>query len=168
MTGWNILPKSTKCFALFAVFAHKVIGNVGRVDPAFTTSGTQASRWKDARKVLSRHQASAIHKQAVLCRKDFETVTPISLQLDKVAADEASRLKQQQERNRQILYRIIDVVIVLAKTGHPLRGHREGSDSHNRGLFLEITHLLAQYDPVLSDHFKNGPKNATCIKHYSK
>lgn len=157
-------PKVDKMFCFVCrVFAHKVIGNVGRVDPAFTTSGTQASRWKDARKVLSRHQASAIHKQAVLCQKDFETVTPISLQLDKAAADEASRLKQQQERNRQILYRIINVVIVLAKTGHPLRGHREGSDSHNRGLFLEITHLLAQYDPVLSDHFQNGPKNATYV-----
>ena len=70
-------------------------------------------------------------------------MAPVSLQLDKAAANEACRIKQQQERNRQILYCIIDVVIVLAKTGHPLRGHREGSDSHNRGLFLEITHLLA-------------------------
>lgn len=85
------------CFVCRA-FAHKrlLIGSVGRVDPAFTTSGTQASRWKDARKVLSRHQASSIHKQAALCRKDFETITPISLQLDKAAAVEASRLKEQQ------------------------------------------------------------------------
>ena len=118
---------------------------MGRVDPAFTTSGTQASCWKDARKVLSRHQASFIHKQAALRQKDFETITPINLQLDKAAAIEASdsRLKEQQERNRQILYRIIDVVVVLAKTGHPLRGHRENSDSQNRVLFLEITQLLA-------------------------
>ena len=44
-----------------------------------------------------------------------------------------------QERNRQILYRIIDVVKLLAKTGHPFHGHREGSESLNKGLFLEIT-----------------------------
>ena len=50
---------------------------------------------------------------------------------------------------------------MLANTDHPLRGHREGSDSHNRGLFLEITTLLARYDPVLSDHFQNSPRNAT-------
>ena len=98
-----------------------------------------------------------------MCRKDFETITPINLQLDKAAAVEACRLKEQQERNRQILYRIIDVVVVLAKTGHPLRGHREGSDSHNRGLFLEITHLLSQYDPVLKEHFQSSPRNATYI-----
>ena len=150
------------CFVCRA-FAHKVIGSVGRVDPAFTISGTQASRWKDARKVLSRHQASSVHKQAALCQKDFETITPIHLQLDKAAAIEASRLKEQQERNRQILYRIIDVVVVLAKTGHPLRGHRESSDSQNRGLFLEITHLLSQYDPVLKEHFQNSPRNATYV-----
>ena len=103
-------PKVDRMFCFVCrVFAHKVIRSAGRVDPAFTTSGTQASRWKDARKVLSRHQASAVHKQAVLCRKNFETVTPISHQLDKAAAVKACRLKQQQERNRQILYRIIDV-----------------------------------------------------------
>ena len=163
----NWLEYSTKVDKMFCfvcrAFAHKVIGSVGRVDPAFTTSGTQASRWKDARKVLSRHQASCVHEQAALCRKDFETITPIHHQLDKAATVEASRLKEQQERNRQILYRIIDVIIVLAKTGHPLRGHREGSDSHNRGLFLAITHLLSQYDPVLKEHFQSSPRNATYV-----
>ena len=155
-------PKVDKmyCFACRA-FAHKVSRSVGRVDPAFSSSGTQASRWKDARSVLSKHQASAVHKQALLCLTDYQTITPINLQLDGVAAENASRVKRQQERNRQILYHIIDVVVLLARTGHPLRGHREGSDSHNRGLFLEITHLLAQYDPVLKDHFQTSPKNAT-------
>ena len=47
------------------------------------------------------------------------------------------------------------------KTGHPLRGHREHTESHNRGLFLEITHLLAKYDGVLQNHFENRPQNAT-------
>ena len=73
------------CFVCCA-FAHKVIGSVGRIDPASTTSGTQGSRWKDARKVLSKHQASSVHKQAALCQKDFETITPINLQLDKATA----------------------------------------------------------------------------------
>ena len=53
---------------------------------------------------------------------------------------------------------IIDVVVLLAQTSHPLRGHCEGSDSHNRGLFREITSLLAQYDPVLKDHFQILPR----------
>ena len=65
------------CFVCCA-FAHKVIGSVGPVDPAFTTPGTQASLWKDARKVLSKHQASSVHKQAALRQKHFETITPIN------------------------------------------------------------------------------------------
>ena len=149
--GWSTHQKQTECVC--RAFAYKVSGSVGRVDPAFVSSGTQASRWKDARSALLKHQASAVHKQAALCLSDYQTTTPVNLQLDKAAAENASRVKRQQERNRQILYRIIDVVVLLAPTGHLLRGHREGSDSHNRGLFLEITNLLAQYDPVLKDHF---------------
>ena len=57
--------------------------------------------------------------------------------------------------------RIIDVVVLLVRTGHPLRGHHEGIDSHNRGLFPEITSLLAQYDPVLKDHFQNSRDGST-------
>ena len=29
--------------------------------------------------------------------------------------------------------------------------------------FLEITHLLAQYDPVLKEHFQYSPRNATYV-----
>ena len=80
--------------------------------------------------------------------------------MDKAAAENVSRLEKQQECNRNILYRIIDVVLLLAKTGHPLRGHREHSDSNNKGLFLEVTELLAKYDIVLKNHFEKGPRNA--------
>ena len=51
--------------------------------------------------------------------------------------------------------------MLLVNTGHPLHGHREHTESHNRGLFLEITQLLAKYDGVLENHFENGPQNAT-------
>ncbi|XP_011407856.1 PREDICTED: uncharacterized protein LOC105315057 [Amphimedon queenslandica] len=65
-----------------------------------------------------------------------------------------------QESNRQALYRIIDIVKLLAETGHPFRGHRKGSESLNKGLFLEIAGLLTKYDPILNSHFEKGPKNA--------
>ena len=38
---------------------------------------------------------------------------------------------------------------------------RENNESHNRGLFLEIVHLLAKYDGILKTHFEDGPRNAT-------
>ena len=99
----------------------------------------------------------------------------MNLQLDKAAAAAgvhwssllkdtgvhwSSLLKDSRKGIDRFCTVIIDVVVLLAQTSHPLRGHREGSDSHNRGLFREITSLLAQYDPVLKDHFQNSPKNA--------
>ncbi|XP_011409153.1 PREDICTED: uncharacterized protein LOC105316054 [Amphimedon queenslandica] len=150
------------CFVCRA-FAHKVTGSIGRVDSAFTTRGTQASQWKEARKVLAKHQASTVHKQASLSYCDFLSLVPINMQLDRAAAIEACRLKEQQERNRQALYRIIDVITLLVRTGHLLRGHREGADSNNRGLFLEIVNLLSQYDGVLKHHFDTCPRNATYV-----
>ena len=59
------------------------------------------------------------------------------------------------------MYHIIDVILLLVKTGHPLHGHQENSKSFNRGLFLEITHLLVNYDEVLKTPFEYGQRNAT-------
>ena len=118
-------------------------------------------KWKKATTLLSKHQNSLVHKQSALSYTDFLQSVPINHQLDQASARNCSRLQKQQETNREILYRIIDVILLLVKTGHPLRGHRENTDSHNRGLFLEITHLLAKYDEILKVHFEDGPRNAT-------
>ena len=74
-------------------FAHRVVGSVGHIDAAFTSSGTQAKRWKNARSALSKHQSSSIHKQAALCWVDFVSLKPISQQLSKEAEASASRQK---------------------------------------------------------------------------
>ena len=131
------------------MFVLKVPRNVGQVDPAFTMTETQA---KNARSALFKHQNSAVHKQAGLLQLDCHSITPVNLQLDKTAADHRSKVKQQQEKNRQILYHTINVIVVLVKTGHPLCGYCEGNDSHNKDLFLEMTHLLAQYDTILKSN----------------
>ena len=42
-----------------------------------------------------------------------------------------------------------------------LRGHRESSDSANRGNFLEIMSLVvAEHDPVIKHKLSDGPRNA--------
>ena len=93
-------PKVDKMYCFTCrVFALKVPRNVGRVDPAFTISGTQAHRWKNARSALFKHQKSAVHKQAGLLQLDYHSITPVNLQLDKTAADHRSKVKQQQEKN---------------------------------------------------------------------
>lgn len=56
--------------------------------------------------------------------------------------------------------RLIDVIICLTKSGKPFRGHAESLTSHQKGLFLEVIHLLSKYDVTLKSHLDNGPKNA--------
>ena len=100
------------CFVCRA-FAYKVSGSVGQVDPAFVSSGTQASQWKDARSALSKHQASAVHKQAALCLSNYQTTTPVNLQLDKAAAENASRIKN----SRKGIDRFSTVSLMLLTIG---------------------------------------------------
>jgi len=59
--------------------------------------------------------------------------------------------------NREIIKRLIDVIIILTKSGSPFRGHLEHEDSVNKGLFLEIVDLLKQYDPIIKNHLEHGP-----------
>lgn len=50
------------------------------------------------------------------------------------------------------LSRLLDVILFLARLSLPLRKHREGVLSGNRGNFLELVNLWSKYDPVLKDH----------------
>ena len=94
----------------------------------FTTTGMGH---KEARRILYKHQNSVVHKQAALLQLDYHTDTPLSLQLDRVAVDDRSRLKEKQEKNREILYHIMSIIVTLVKSGHhhPLCSHREDKDS---------------------------------------
>ncbi|KAL4710074.1 hypothetical protein ACJJTC_016476 [Scirpophaga incertulas] len=61
-------------------------------------------------------------------------------------------LDQEKKKWRDILSRLLDIILFLARQNLPLRGHREGISSDNRGNFLELVNLLSKYDPVLKEH----------------
>ena len=133
---WNIRTRGSKYFEIYGPGGTKKGGpNLSWQILLLRHLGPKLAVGK--MQILSRHQAVLFTSKQNCVR--FETMTPINLQLDKAAAVEASRLKEQQERNRQILYRIIVMfwprlvilweVIVKVVT-------------HNRGLFLEITSFV--------------------------
>ena len=62
--------------------------------------------------------------------------------------------------NRQYLKSIVDVVMVCARQGIALRGHRESEDKLNRGNFLALLDLVAKYDPTVASRLTFGQKNA--------
>lgn len=62
--------------------------------------------------------------------------------------------------NRQYLKSIVDVVMVCARQGIALRGHRESEDKLNRGNFLALQDLVAKYNPTVASRLTSGQKNA--------
>lgn len=80
--------------------------------------------------------------------------------IDKSNKIQLDQKEKERLKNRQIMYRLIDIVLCLGLGGRPFRGHIENSSEHNQGLFLELVNLLKKYDPLLKDHLIYGPRNA--------
>lgn len=73
-------------------------------------------------------------------------------------------IDQEKKKWRDILSRLLDVILFLARQNLPLRGHREGVSSDNRGNFLELVNLLSKYDPVLKEHMLRIEHAIACTK----
>ena len=63
-------------------------------------------------------------------------------------------------QNRHYIETIADTILLCSRQQIALRGHRESSNSMNRGNFLEILHFIAKRDPAVKHRLENGPKNA--------
>jgi len=59
------------------------------------------------------------------------------------------------KKDREILFHLIGTTVYLARQGLAFRGHDESRTSSNRGNFLELVHLLAEYDSVLRMHLES-------------
>ena len=55
---------------------------------------------------------------------------------------------------REVLRRIIDVIVFLSERGLALRGHDEIIGSCHNGNFLGIIKLLSKVDPFLATHMQ--------------
>lgn len=72
------------------------------------------------------------------------------------------------ELNREIMTRIVDIALLIAKQGLAFRGKRyeaaynlsDLTSNLNQGNFLEIVKLMEKYDPVLQTHINNSIKKS--------
>ena len=129
-----------------------------RPESAFTTNGFKD--WKHAtgkNGILNGHNNCITHKQSVIAWKQFQLNakqgTSISEQLENTRAEVI-------QKNRHYLKTIIEVLLLCSKQEIALRGHRESSESLNRGNFLEILGVIARHDKIVLDKMTNGPRNA--------
>lgn len=83
------------------------------------------------------------------CYTSFLNSKSIDLVLDESNAQRISQREENRLKNRDILSRLIDVVLCLAKNGKPFRDHDEKDSSVYKDLFLEFLEVLKKYDSVL-------------------
>ncbi len=100
--------------------------------------------WEHLSARIDSHAESQIHTGACVMYEQWRRNGRIDANMERDARNAANYC-------RQILERIINVTITLATCNMSLRGHREIIGESNSGNFLNITQLLARYDPVLKE-----------------
>jgi hypothetical protein len=133
----------------------------GHTDPAFTKNGFK--NWHRAGECFERHEKSRCHISSVSSWLRYSKDKPIDVQLEDNKEVYLSQQEKLKKRNRDIMERLINIIICIKKGGCPLRGHDETSGSAVKGLYLEIVNLIAKYDPLLKEHTDSGPRNATYL-----
>ena len=129
------------------------------------------SNWKKQNERICGHEKTIGHKNAKIAAVLILENSNLESLLDKQSkAIENARLKEL-VKNRELLKRIIDVIILLGKLGIAFRGHRENmadEDVFNNGIFLELVKLLGKYDEILGKHVEKVRKDHEKIKSDAK
>jgi len=160
-TLYNWIEYSTKLDAVFCFPCRCFRGNESNnSQTTITFSKVGFKGWNKANEAFKKHQLSKCHVNSSTSLLNFLNGKSIDCVLDKAKEVSLSKKSEERIKNRQIMNRLIDIVICLCKGGRPFRGHNESSTSNNQGLFKEILNLLSKYDDLLKTHFQEGPKNA--------
>lgn len=109
---------------------------------------------------LEKHENSKPHDSA--CKVYF------NISSGKTINSFFSHRQKMVELNREIMTRIVDIALLIAKQGLAFRGKRYEAaynlsdliSNLNQGNFLEIVKLAAKYDPVLQTHINNSIKKS--------
>lgn len=99
------------------------------------------------------HERSANHKICFFDWKELERKFTSNSTLDK---DFQRVLKNEKQKWREILLRIVHCIKYLALQNQALRGHRESlTDPANAGNFLELIKLISVFDLFMKGHLES-------------
>ena len=133
---------------------------VSFVQGGFSSSGSNL--WN----VANRHQASKKHITNHTAYKLLGNVD-VACALDEARQREVARHNHTASRYSKILEHHVDVAVFLSAQGLAFRGHNESRSSFNRGNFLELLEILADFSSDLRSFLDNdrvtytshGPQN---------
>jgi len=103
--------------------------------------------WKNISRIIENHEILPDHLHSEISRSLFSKNLRLDLKLPLVLS-----ANRQIAENRQVVKIIIDAIIYTARQNIALRGHDESRKSLNKGNFLELVDLLANYHAPLQIH----------------
>jgi len=131
-------------------------------DNIFKSTGYK--NWKNAlsnNKGLYRHDNSEDHKQNVITWIDYKKNKTNKTSVLSQLGDHHAQIVIE---NRIYLEAIIISLRMLAIQGSAFRGHIETKDSLNKGNFLELMNVIANFNDIVKKKI-TGPKNARYLHH---
>ena len=146
------------CFCYPCRLFGTVSSGSSRPEPTFTSIGFKD--WKHAtgnKGTLNGHSNSFSHKQAVIAWEQYKINSKQGTTIsDHLSTTRAAHIAE----NQHYIKTIAEILLLCSRQEIGIRGHRESSESMNRGNFLELLHLVAKHDSVVQQRFSNSPKNA--------
>ncbi len=112
---------------------------------------SKSKKWNKLYDKLKAHENSQNHVLCYLQWREFETRVKKDHLIDKLLREE---IKNEAEKWRQILIRVLDTILFLGERGLALRGGSHLIGEQNNGNFLGVLELISHYDPILRDHLE--------------
>ena len=120
--------------------------------------------WSDR---IRNHEKTTSHKNAKVASVLYQECSDMKSLLDHESKTREVERVKNVKVNREILKRIVDVIVLLGKQGLVFRGHKENMAKDadlNNGNFLELLKLLGKYDSILGSHLKKVRTNQANTK----
>jgi len=143
-----------------AVYCHLCVFFSRNKDKETPFTKTGFRDWKKALVKFSKHEQSGCHVDSSVDYVNFCTKIAIDEQLSDAARQTSMARQKRVEKNRNVMKRLIDITLFLAKQGLAFRGHREDitTETTNKGNFLALAELLSKYDEILASHLSEIKK----------
>ncbi|KAK0134978.1 Zinc finger MYM-type protein 1 [Merluccius polli] len=121
------------------------------------------NNWRKGLEKIQEHANSEAHLTSMVQWNTFKK-SALQAALDVSDIQGKAMREREKQRNREILTRLIDIILYLARQGKALIGDDESSASSNQGNFLELVKMFSQYDSVLKLHLDSVKEKKVCKK----
>lgn len=123
----------------------KLFGGSGGNAPSRAWVADGFSTWKNGQARIEEHEGSQAHLLSELKLHMRKTTRPL---LPSIEAKRRATVKE----NRSVVRQLLQIVLFLAIHCLAFRGHREGLQEKNRGIFLDLVILVSAFSPQIATY----------------